>query len=79
MAAVLCRAGKLPLDILWKITTDPKRVQIALILGFPSELPAKAQSLILAWNSLNQQQRRLVLVHAPARVQALLPDYIPVD
>ena len=63
----------LALSSLWEITTKPERVQIALILGRPAELPPRAASPELAWKAMNAQQRRLVLRHAPLSVTGRLP------
>ncbi len=35
---------------------------------------ARANTPALAWNAINQQQRGLVLRHAPAAIRARLPD-----
>ncbi len=73
-AVRLIRADYLGLQTLWTITTQPERVQIALILGCPSELPQRAATPELAWQAMNLRQRRLVLAHAPLAVRARLPD-----
>ena len=72
-AVRLVRAEMLALSSLWEITTKPERVQIALILGRPAELPPRAASPELAWKAMNAQQRRLVLRHAPLSVTSRLP------
>lgn len=72
-AVRLVRTGKLPMPALWQIATRPERVQVALILGLPAELPARAASPDLAWKSMNTQQRRLVLRHAPPSITRRLP------
>lgn len=73
-AVRLIRADYLGLQTLWTITTQSERVQIALILGCPSELPLRAATPELAWQAMNLKQRRLVLAHAPLAVRARLPD-----
>ena len=73
-AVRLVRADYLGLPELWAIATQPERVQIALILGCPAELPPRAATPELAWQAMNLQQRRLVLAHAPLAVRARLPD-----
>ena len=65
-AVRLVQNGTLALPQLWAIASRPERVQVALILGLPAELPAQAASPDLAWKSMNTQQRRLVLRHAPS-------------
>ena len=72
-AVRLVRSEALALPQLWAIATRPERVQVALILGLPAELPAQAASPDLAWKSMNTQQRRLVLRHAPLSVTRRLP------
>lgn len=72
-AVRLVRSDHLTLATLWAITTDPERIVIALLLGWPDQLPQKARTPVLAWNSLNKQQRQLLLDHAPQGVLALLP------
>lgn len=72
-AVRLVRADYLALRELWAITTQAERVQIALILGCPAELPARAATPELAWQAMNLQQRRVVLAHAPLAVRARLP------
>ncbi len=69
----LVRSEALALPQLWAIATKSERVQVALILGLPAELPAQAASPDLAWKSMNTQQRRLVLRHAPPSVTRRLP------
>jgi hypothetical protein len=73
-AVARIRSGRLALDDLWSITTRPERVQVALILGLPAELPIQASTPDLAWKALNLSQRRAVLKHAPAAIRARLPD-----
>ena len=72
-AVRLVRAEMLALSSLWEITTKPERVQVALILGCPAELPPQAASPELAWKAMTAQQRRLVLRHAPLSVTSRLP------
>ena len=72
-AVRLVRRQSLALPQLWAIATRPERLQVALILGLPAELPAQAASPDLAWKSMNTQQRRLVLRHAPLSVTRRLP------
>ena len=72
-AVRLVRAEMLALSSLWEITTRPERVQVALILGRPAELPPQAASPALAWKAMNAQQRRLVVRHAPLSVTSRLP------
>ena len=74
-AADLVIAGELDHTTLWRITTDPERIQLALILGLPDQLPAKARTPAAAWSALNAQQQRLVLEHAPSYVLARLPTH----
>ena len=73
-AVRLVRADYLALRELWAICLQAERVQIALILGCPAELPPRAATPELAWRALNLAQRRLVLAHAPLAVRARLPD-----
>ena len=70
----LVRADYLALPELWAIATQAERVQIALILGRPAELPQRAATPELAWQAMNLRQRRLVLAHAPLAIRARLPD-----
>ncbi len=72
-AVRLVRGGTLPLTQLWAIASRPERVQVALILGLPAELPAQASSLELAWKAMTLAQRRLVLRHAPLAITRRLP------
>ncbi len=72
-AVRLVRSGTLALPQLWAIATRPERVQVALILGLPTELPTQAASPDLAWKSMTTQQRRLVLRHAPLSITRRLP------
>ena len=72
-AVRLVRSEALALTQLWAIATRPERVQVALILGLPAELPAQAASPDLAWKSMNAQQRPLVLRHAPRANTRPLP------
>lgn len=73
IAARLVRAKRLDMETLWLIATDPERITVALLLGRPEQLPATASSPALAWNGINQQQRRLLLDHAPESVRRALP------
>ncbi len=73
-AVRLVHGGQLPLPVLWAIATDPERVQVALILGRPAELPRQLRTIEAAWASLNGQQQRLVHQLAPADFSAGLPD-----
>ncbi len=72
-AVRMVRAGTLVLPQLWAIATRPERVQVALILGLPAELPARADTPDLAWKAMTVQQRRLVLRHAPPGITRRLP------
>ncbi len=72
-AVRLVRAGTLALPQLWAIASRPERVQVALILGLPAELPVRAGTPDLAWKAMTTQQRRLVLRHAPPSVVKRLP------
>ena len=72
-AVRLVRSEALALTQLWAIASRPERVQVALILGLPAERPAQAASPDLAWKSMNAQQRRLVLRHAPLSITRRLP------
>lgn len=72
-AARLVRAGVFPLPRLWLIATKPERVQLALLLGRPDELPPDARTPDAAWRALNLAERRLVLRHAPPTILARLP------
>lgn len=72
-AASLVLAHKLALPTLWCFTTAPERIQIALILGRPTELPLAYPSPLEAWTTLNAQQRRLVQKLSPLSISSLLP------
>ena len=72
-AARLVLADRLPLAVLWAIATDPERIQVALILGRPDELPRTARTPAAAYSLLNAQQQRLVQQLAPASVTDALP------
>ncbi len=72
-AVRLIRAGALALPELWAIATKAERVQVALILGLPAELPVRAATPELAWKAMNAQQRGLVLRHAPLAIVRRLP------
>ncbi len=72
-AVRLVRAGTLPLPQLWAIASRPERVQVALILGLPAELPVQASSPELAWKAMTTAQRRLVQRHAPPAITGRLP------
>ena len=73
-AVRLVRVGKLALPELWVIATKSERVQVALILGQPAELPVCAATPDLAWKAMNTKQRRLVLRHAPPPILGRLPN-----
>lgn len=72
-AARLVTTGSLTLATLWAITTTPERVLVALLLGQTDQLPPRARTPALAWAALNEQQRQILLDHAPAAVLARLP------
>lgn len=76
-AASLVIAHELSLPTLWSFTTAPERIQIALILGQPTELPIAYGSPLDAWTTLNAQQRRLVQKLSPLSISNLLPAVVP--
>jgi len=77
-AVRLVTTGQIAPDLLWQMTTIPERVAIALLLGRPDLLPAKASTPTEAWDALDARHRGLLLRRAPARVRARLPGYIGV-
>ena len=72
-AARAVNAGELDPTVLWRICTPPERVQIALLLDRPEDLPPGMHTPALAWGSLNNQQRRVILADAPPRIRRALP------
>lgn len=63
-------AGRVSTATLWLFATDPERVQIAIILGQPEELPEKLKHPLDAWHALNEQQRRVIRDRAPRGMDA---------
>ncbi len=76
-AARLVLSGRLQLAVLWAIATDPERIQVALILGRPDELPRTARTPAAAYASLNAQQQRIVQQLGPASLTDHLPPAPP--
>ena len=72
-AARLVISERLQLAVLWAIATDPERIQVALILDRPDELPRGTRTPAAAFATLNSQQQRLVHQLAPASVTDRLP------
>ena len=76
-AVRLIRADYLALPQLWAIATKAERIQVALILGLPGELPKDALTPELAWRALASGQRKIVLAHASSAIRARLPAETP--
>ncbi len=67
-------SGRVSTSTLWLFATDPERIQIAIILGQPEELPERHKHPIDAWSALNEQQRRVVRDRAPRGMDAWIED-----
>ena len=78
-AASLVLADKLSLSMLWTFTTIAERIQIALILGKPAQLPVANTSPLEAWKTLDKSQQRLVVRLSPLWVSEMLPAGDPPD
>ena len=76
-AVRLVIGGRLALPVLWAITTDAERIQIALVLGRADQLPRGMRDPVAAYQSLNPQQQRLVWALAPVEVTRAFPPAPP--
>ena len=76
-AVRLVIGGRLNLPVLWAIATDPERVQVALVLDRADQLPRGLRDPLAAYQSLNDQQQRLVWALAPVNVTRAFPPAPP--
>ncbi|WP_419729443.1 hypothetical protein [Lichenicola sp.] len=76
-AASLVQADKLSMATLWTFTTTAERIQIALILGQPTQLPIANTPPMDAWLTLDRTQRTLVLRLSPLWMSELLSASAP--